>query len=279
MLLTLVALLALEFADLDPRLSAPPVRDPAPDSGGASFRPSSSGPALRPKRVELPSRSALAKARRYAGGRSGAVSFAVADARGRIRGLGGARQLPSASLVKAMIMVAYLNRIERREEELTGWGRARLEAMIRWSDNAAAGELHRLVGSEGLMRVSRRVHMRHFIAAPAWGSSTVTANDQVRFFVRVDRLVRPRHRGELRRLLRTVVPAQRWGIPDATNRRWTVLFKGGWRPTARGNLVNQAAKLERGSRELAIAVLSDGNPSHEYGTETVRGIAARLAGR
>jgi len=118
--------------------------------------------------------------------------------------------------------------------------------------------------------------MRHFIAAPAWGSSTVTADDQVRFFISVDRLVRPRHRRELRRLLRTVVPGQRWGIPDATTRRWTVLFKGGWRPTARGQLVHQAAQLERGSRDLAIAVLTDANPSHEYGTATVRGIAARL---
>ena len=107
----------------------------------------------------------------------------------------------------------------------------------------------------------------------------MTAADQVRLFIAVDRLVPRRHRGYARMLLSRVVPEQRWGIPRAARPDWRVLFKGGWRPEAGGHLVHQAARLERGRRRLAIAVLTRGNPSHRYGTETVRGVTARLIGR
>jgi hypothetical protein len=53
-------------------------------------------------------------------------------------------------------------------------------------------------------------------------------------------------------------------------------FKGGWRRSSLGHLVHQVALLERGRRAMAIAVLTEANPSHGYGHETVRGIAARL---
>ncbi len=56
-----------------------------------------------------------------------------------------------------------------------------------------------------------------------------------------------------------------------------MLFKGGWRPSDdRGWTVHQVAKLESGRGPLAIAVLSDGNPSRAYGIETVQGVAERL---
>ncbi len=70
-----------------------------------------------------------------------------------------------------------------------------------------------------------------------------------------------------------------WGVPEAARGRFTTLFKGGWLPgDERGWTVHQVAKLESDRGPLAIAVLSDGNPSHEYGIETVRGVAKRLLG-
>jgi hypothetical protein len=58
-----------------------------------------------------------------------------------------------------------------------------------------------------------------------------------------------------------------------------VWFKGGWRESVGGQLVHQAALLRGGGRKLAIAVLTDAQPTQQYGTETVRGIAARLLAR
>jgi len=237
-------------------------------------------PARTPSRsrrsATFPTSAGLRAARRYARRREGAVSFAVVDTKGRMHGRRADRPFPAASLVKAMIMVAYLDRLRRSEEPLTTWGRGRLEAMIRWSDNAAADELYAVVGPDGLAGVARRARMKRFVPYLAWGTSTVTARDQARFFRAVPRLVDASHRRTARRLLATVVPAQRWGIPRAAGRRWRVLAKAGWRPTAGGFLVNQGARLERGSRTISIAVLTDGNPSHDYGTETVRGISTRL---
>jgi hypothetical protein len=78
-------------------------------------------------------------------------------------------------------------------------------------------------------------------------------------------------------VLRTVVPEQSWGIPAAARPRgWRTLHKGGWRPGPAGALIHQAARLERGGRPVAIAVLTDGNPGAQYGAETVRGVARRL---
>ena len=54
------------------------------------------------------------------------------------------------------------------------------------------------------------------------------------------------------------------------------LFKGAGARRATASLVHQAARLERGPRTIALAVLSDGNPNQPYGEETIQGVAARL---
>ena len=76
-----------------------------------------------------------------------------------------------------------------------------------------------------------------------------------------------------------MIESQSWGIPAAAGERWAVRFKGGWLPDHA--LVHQAAELRErdGARELAIVVLTDEQPSHDYGVETVRGVAERLLSR
>jgi hypothetical protein len=93
----------------------------------------------------------------------------------------------------------------------------------------------------------------------------------------VRRLLPRQHRQTGLRLLASIVPGQRWGLPRAAAReRWTVYFKGGWRATESGELVHQAGWMKDGSRELTIAVLTDAQPSRLYAIHTVRGIADRL---
>jgi hypothetical protein len=235
--------------------------------------------AQAPARAAYPSARAVAAARRYAAARKGVVSFATIDTEGRLRGHYSRRVHSSASVAKAMLLISYLRRINARGERLTAWARARLEPMIRRSDNRSANEIHATVGTAGLGGLARAAGMRRFTPTSAWGGSQVTPADQARLFRRIGRLTPKPHRAYARRLLATVVPWQRWGIPRALPGGWRIFFKGGWRPTASGRLVNQAALLEhRDGRRISIAVLTDGNPSHEYGAQTVRGIAARLLG-
>ncbi len=226
----------------------------------------------------VPTADRFAAAAAYARARTGNASLAVVDTRGRARGLDARRGYVSASVLKAMILVAYLDLTARRGEPLTNSARSQLEGMIRRSENAPANQLVQVVGAGGLREVARRAGMRRFtpLVAP-WGLSRITAEDQARFFHRIDELAPGRYRAFARGLLTGIVPEQRWGVPQAARDRFTVLFKGGWLPSdERGWTVHQVAKLESGRGPLSIAVLSDGNPSRAYGMETVRGVAERL---
>jgi hypothetical protein len=122
--------------------------------------------------------------------------------------------------------------------------------------------------------------MRRFsISGNTWGRAQITAADQARFFRRFESLVPIAHRAFARRQLSSITSSQRWGIPDSIESADRICFKGGWRGTGRGQLVHQAAQIEHDGARWGIAILTDGNPSHGYGVETVRGVARRLLER
>ena len=185
-------------------------------------------------------------AKRFARGRAGAVSFAVVDARGRIHGFNRGARYSSASLVKAMLMVAYLR--QARGRRLNGGDRGLLGPMITVSDNGAADSVMGRVGTGGLARVARRAGMRRFIPSTSWGGSQVTARDQARFFFRLPSLIPERHRSYGLGLLRRIAPGQRWGIPQGAPKRFRVHFKGGWYPGGGGWRVHQGALLRIGKK-------------------------------
>jgi len=238
-------------------------------------------PRLRePGALAFPGPEALEAARTYVAGRRGRISFAVADTRGEVAGLNPDRRYRAASLAKAMVLVAYLTEAERKQKALSADQRQRLEAMILISDNEAAISLHDEIGPGPMLALARRAGMRHFSDTGSWSESTLTAADQARFFAALDRLLPSRHRAYARKLLESVVEPQSWGVPKAARPAWRVMFKGGWRPASRGSLVHQAARLEQGTRTVAVAVLTDGNPDQPYGEDTIRQVTARLvAGR
>jgi hypothetical protein len=213
-------------------------------------------------------------AARYAQTRAGWISFGVRTERG-LRGVGVERVVPSASVLKAMLMVSYLRRPDVRGRRLGSSDRALLAPMIRWSDNAAASQVCNIVGLDGLARLARRVGMKRFHATRPWGLSSIDVADQTRFLLHVDRWVPRRHRRYALRLLGSIVPSQRWGIARVRPRGWALYFKGGW-GSGTGWVDHQVALVRRGRRRLSVAILVTSSPSHEYGNETLRGVAARL---
>src|SRR3954452_6880116 len=92
----------------------------------------------------------VAAARAWAQTRSTA-SFAFAGrTETRLWGVGLDRTYPSASVVKAMLLVAYLRRPQVRGRDLRASDRALLDPMIRRSDNVAATRVRDRVGNAGL---------------------------------------------------------------------------------------------------------------------------------
>ncbi len=170
-------------------------------------------------------------------------------------------------------MVSVLRRVGTGH--LDGATARTLTSMITVSDNDAASAIYRRVGAAGLYAVARAAKMKRFRDVGHWSDAQLTAADQARLFYRIDRLVPATHRRFARRLLSSIVAAQRWGIaPVAARRGFKAFFKGGWRTA----LTHQVALLEKGGRRLSLAVLTSGEPSMAYGEQTIAGIAVRVLG-
>jgi beta-lactamase family protein len=217
----------------------------------------------------------VAAARHYLTTRAGNVSFAVRTER-RQWGYRRLRVVPAASVLKAMLMVAYLNRRKVRDRPLRERDLDLLRPMIRRSDNTTATYIRNLVGNRGLRRLARRVGMRRFTpVAHPWGNSLVNAADQTRFFLHIERFVPERHRRRALRLLHSIIPAQRWGVAKVVPRGWELYFKGGW-GSGTGAVDHQVALLRRGPLRVSVAVMTTSDGSHAYGKATLRGVFRRL---
>jgi hypothetical protein len=224
-----------------------------------------------------PAKGSIAAAKRYLAARAGIHSFAVIGSENRIYGSEIHRRFVSASVVKAMLLVAYLDLLAARHRPLTGADRSILTPMIHVSDNAAATAVWSRVGDPRLRALARRAGMTDFSIVGIWANAMISAADQARFFFEIEPLIAPRFRRYALGLLSHIAGFESWGIPAvARPRGWRVDFKGGWRPTGRGQLVHQIARLRRGKTKLAIAVLTDGDPSMSYGIGTIEGVTRRL---
>lgn len=216
-------------------------------------------------------------AERYADERAGKESFAVVDERGRLRGRHKGRIHHSASVVKAMFLVAYLRRGDVRDRDLSDDEKRLLEPMIKRSDNQAADAIRARVGDRAVLRLARASGMTRFALPSNWALSEITARDQAGFMYRLERLVPRRHRDYALDLLADIVRSQRWGIPPAAPDGWGLHFKGGWaNGVERGWRTNQVALLRRGERRLAAAILVRYAPGRGHARNTIEGIARRL---
>jgi zinc D-Ala-D-Ala dipeptidase len=219
--------------------------------------------------ARFPARSRIRAVQHYLKSRGALNSWSLIDSWGRVHGFASHRVYVSASLVKAMLLTSYLRGLGNRMPDAAE--RAVLGPMITVSSNDAADTIYNRVGDAALYRLAKAVGMRSFSVAGYWANAHFSAEDQARLFSRIDRLVPKKSRGYARGLLSSIVAYQRWGFSRfSLARGFKTFFKGGWRGTAAGQLVHESALFERGDTRVSMAVLTDGNPSHEYGTETLR---------
>jgi Beta-lactamase enzyme family len=205
----------------------------------------------------------------YAHSRTGDIAFAVRT-RGTFYGYRPDHQEWSASVLKAMMMVAYLDMPSVAGRPLNSSDTSLLTPMITMSDNNAANQVDVIVGNARLSALAARVGMRSFVpVSPIWGESRITARDQTKFFLGIDSYVVPEHRAYAMHLLNSITPSQRWGIGEVAPRGWKLYFKGGW-GSGTGLIDHQVALFTRGCSRFSIAVLTMYDGSHDYGKETLR---------
>lgn len=250
-------------------LPAVAVRSRAHAAGAACLVPGVGEP------LDVIWRPNIASAIAYARRRRGDVAFAVRSD-GAFYGYRPDHREWSASVLKAMLMVAYLDRPSVAGRALDAYDRSLLYPMITRSDNDAADTVDTIVGAGGLRALAAQVGMSGFAPAePIWGESQITARDQTKFFLHIDSHIVPRHRAYAMRLLASIVRSQRWGVGEVAPQGWKLYFKGGW-GSGTGLVDNQVALLVRGCARVSIAVLSMHDGSHAYGKQTLRGIFRKL---
>ncbi len=230
--------------------------------------------------VGFPGPAAIARAERYLAGRTGRAALAVIDSEGRLSGANLHGTFITGSVVKAMLLVAYLRRLNAiGQHSLDRVSNSFLYPMIHVSDNSAATKCWTIVGNAGLHSVAAAAGMTNFSVTTDWGSAMFSAADQAKFFFEMDSLIPPEFVGYARQLLSTIAAYESWGIPAiARPLGYTVFFKGGWRPSPDVYLVHQIARLEGHHHTFSIAVMTDGDPGMGYGIDTIQGVTQSLLG-
>ncbi len=231
----------------------------------------------------------------YLSGRAGTVLAAVYDLRtGRSWHLGQGPPQAEASIIKLDVLETLL--AERADGDGTGLSasdRTLAGQMIQDSDNDAATSLWYAVGGAASIRsfnaragLTRTVPSSCVIcpgfAWPGWGLTTTTPEDQI---VLLRQLVTPSSvlpraaRQYALSLMEDVTPSQRWGVSGGVPAQVTVALKNGWLPlhgTASDWQINSVGWISGGGRNYLMAVLSTGNPSEQYGIDTIDQLAAAV---
>lgn len=213
---------------------------------------------------------------RFAHTRAGDITFSVRTNH-EFWGYRPDHQEWSASIVKAMLLTAYVDQPSVAHRKLSSSERATLSGMIRASDNNDAQAIYDQVGNAGLEALAHRVGMTHFAtnSSGIWGETLVTGRDQTKYFLHIDKYIVSPHRVFAMYLLNHIIPSERWGIGKVSHRGWKLYFKGGW-GYGTGLIDSQVAVLRRGCTRISIAVLTMHDYSHAYGKSTLFGIFSRL---
>ena len=80
-------------------------------------------------------------------------------------------------------------------------------------------------------------------------------------------------------LMEDVTPSQRWGVCAGVPADATVALKNGWLPLRGTNSdwqINSVGWVSGAGRNYLMAVLTAGNPTEQYGIDTINRLAAMV---
>jgi hypothetical protein len=272
---------------------------PATQASGGPTRAATPGPTRRATRSP---EAAPAQGRKdplgtaaasYLSSRTGTVLAAVYDVKtGQTWRLGQGRPQAEASVVKLDVLETLL--AERGGDGgLSGSDASLATQMIEDSDNTAATSLWYEVGGASRIRVfnaeaglTQTTPSPCVVCAgfswPGWGLSTTTPADQIALLRRLitpSSLLTNAERGYALSLLENVTPSQRWGVSGGVPAQVTVALKNGWLPLTGVDSdwqINSVGWISGGGRNYLMAVLVTGNPTEQYGIDTIDQLSAMV---
>jgi Beta-lactamase enzyme family len=213
-------------------------------------------------------------------GRSSVVGLAVDD---RVSGLT-CKYHPhwhfdSASVVKVTILSALLRKLQQEHRGLTAAQKELATEMITISDNDAASTLWAETGRSSLQHFLDLAKMNETVLGPGgyWGLTLITAHDELtllKLLTSKNSVLTTANRRYVLGLMARVVSYERWGVPAGAPTDVTVHVKNGWLPLAtHGWRINSIGSFSGHGKNYMIVVLTDDNPTMDYGVDSVQDIA------
>jgi beta-lactamase class A len=230
----------------------------------------------------------------YVSTRAGVVLAAVYDLRtGQTWKFGRGQPQDEASVVKLDVLETLLAERGRGGTGLSASDQALAEQMIEDSDNDAATSLWDEVGgASGIRSFNASAGLADTVPStcvncpgfpwPGWGLSTTVPGDQLtllRALVKPNLLLTNAARSYALSLMENVTPDQRWGVSGGVPAQVTVALKNGWLPLNSANndwQINSVGWISGSGRDYLIAVLTTGNPTEQYGIDTIDQLAAMV---
>ncbi|HTR91826.1 MAG TPA: serine hydrolase [Trebonia sp.] len=188
------------------------------------------------------------------------------------------RHFDSASIVKAIILAALLRWHQETGRPLSPAEKEEARLMITQSDNEAATDLWDEVGMGRLQHFLdlAKMYQTQLGQDGYWGLTQVTAHDEMlllELLATPNSVLTASSRSYELGLMAKVIPGQRWGTPAGAPAGITVHVKNGWLPDDTGWHINSVGAFTGKDKDYLIAVLTDDNPSEQYGIDTIERVA------
>lgn len=193
-------------------------------------------------------------------------------------------QVPTASVVKVLLMLTVLERARQDRRPVSDEELALLWPMITESDNDSTSQLWEDIGrGPAVLSYLRSVGVGGFTPDPgrSWGVSFVSARAMATILGKLasGEILDAPSRALAMRMLDGVVLSQRWGVTAGTDppKGDRVGLKNGWYPGEEGWRVNSVGIIRLGvGPAYVIAILTDARPSWREGIETIESISEKV---
>lgn len=188
-----------------------------------------------------------------------------------------ATRYDTASIVKAAILGTLLWRAEAKHRPLSSVEVSQMVPMIEDSSNSAATTLWSVAGrSAGIQAFLHAAGMMNTIPGKGgyWGLTQTTVVDQVKLMQLLatpNTILDARSRAYAENLMTHIAGFEDWGVSSHAPSGSTVALKNGWLPIPGiGWEINSVGSIQSANKDIALAVLSNHNPSEAYGIQSVQ---------